>query len=530
MNKIDLQHYKPPGQVGAAFIHSKGPIDIIMGPGGSGKTVASIIKGPLLASTWFPVCRDDVILVRVAAIRDTYRDMARTALSSWHDTFPENHPYTVEYSGGQDRPVNHILEWEVLRETPTGPRKCLVHYDMQFGAVGDNDIAQFFKGYELSAGWGNECDMLHEDCMPWFFSRTGRYPAFKDVQPWEYDRLRKLSLQQAERLNFSIDDEEDILLPRLIWGDCNPPDISNWVYRRCVKEKHPSYNFFKQPSGLSSKAENRAGKKRAAYEVELITMDQYTAHRMVHGEFGYDRKGKPVYAEFKIDLHRADDSLKIFPDLPLALGLDAGGSPACAIGQFKPNGQLRILREICADPGTGPQRFAEKILEMLLSDFAGMPVNEAWADPSAWYGADKQAGELAHMEVVARALNINILPAPSNEPGIRHDAVRWYLDRSIDGSEPMMLIDPSCDILIGGFAAHYKLTQRATEGATDKIAVEKNSYSHVHDGLQYLCLGHRGKSAQISESARLGRPDNVVSIKRGLGEKPSKRGSFKVFT
>lgn len=67
------------------------------------------------------------------------------------------------------------------------------------------------------------------------------------------------------------------------------------------------------------------------------------------------------------------------------------------------------------------------ILEVLMRDFPGFPISEAWADPSAFYGADRQAGELAHMEIVARALNVSILPAPSNEPALRQDAVRWYL-------------------------------------------------------------------------------------------------------
>lgn len=530
--QVKIDEYTPPGPVGQKFLYSKGPIDIIMGPGGSGKTVASIVKGPLLAATWFPVCHDNVIPVRLAATRDTYRDMARTALNSWHETFPEDHPYTVSYKGGLDRPVEHVLEWDVIRQSPRGPVRCRVHFEMQFGAVGDNDIQQFFKGYELTAGWMNECDMQHPDTPGWMLSRTGRYPPFREIVDWEKPRILEQSKKQAARLGFKLEDDEDLLLPRLIWGDCNPPDYSNWVVQRCMEkpEENPAYNFFQQPGGLSDQAENRAGKKRAAYELELKSMDEYTAHRMVHGLPGYDRKGKPVYPTFKLHYHRSDGALVIHRDLPLGLGLDAGGSPACGIGQFMPNGQLRMLREICCDPGTGPGRFAEAILEVLISTFSGMPVSEAWADPSAWYGADKQAGELAHMEIVARALNIPIQPAPSNEPGIRQDAVRWYLNREIDGKIPGLIIDPSCVRTIGGFAAHYKLSQRASEGRTDRLEVEKNEYSHIHDGWQYLCLGHRGKAALIRDSSKFGRPDNVTGIRDRRSSPPVKRGAFRVFT
>ncbi len=112
---------------------------------------------------------------------------------------------------------------------------------------------------------------------------------------------------------------------------------------------------------------------------------------MVHGRFGYARDGKPVYSEWDGGRHRSDQVLQPVRGLPIGLGLDAGGSPACGIGQFMPNGQLRMLREICSEPGTGPSRFAAMILEVLLADFRGFPISEAWADPSAFYGADRQA-------------------------------------------------------------------------------------------------------------------------------------------
>jgi len=188
-----------------------------------------------------------------------------------------------------------------------------------------------------------------------------------------------------------------------------------------------------------------------------------------------------------------------------------------------PNGQLRILAEICAMPGTGPARFAEMILEVLLARFAGFAISEAYGDPSAFWGADKQAGELAFMETVARALNINILPAPSNEPAIRQEAVRWYLGRPIDGNTERMLVDPGCELIVGGFAAHYKLTKQASAGATDILAVAKNQYSHPHDGLQYICLGHRGRFGVIEDASRLGRPGNVVGLRSKTTGKPRDR-------
>lgn len=520
---IDLQRYRPPGPVGGRFLMEKGPIDIIMGPAGSGKTVASVFKGPLLATQYMPVCKDGWVRVKIACIRGTYRDFERTALQSWHEAFPEKHDWTVSYSGGQDRPVKHRLQWETLR----GGDKVKIDFQLETGAVGDQNIEQFIKGYEISMGWMNECDALDERIAGLFLQRTGRYPPVAQIADAELERVSKDAVAAFKLMGLTPELGETIL-PRMVWGDMNPPDIGNWTLRftgyNKKSEALPGYKLHAQPSGLSPAAENRIGKPRSSYEMEAATMTENDVRRFVHGLPGFAMDGKPVYPEFNINVHRADQPLAPVRNLPIGLGLDAGGSPACGIGQFMPNGQMRMLREICCLPGTGPSRFAQMILEVLLADFAGMPVSEAFADPSAYYGADRVAGELSFMETVATALNISILPAPSNEPSIRQEAVKWYLSGMIDGVTPRLLVSSDCEVTVGGFAAHYKLTKQASIGATDKLAVAKNEYSHIHDGWQYLALGHRGRQGVIADAARMGRPANVVAIKSKTA-----RADFDVF-
>ncbi len=508
---LDITRYKPPGPVGEKFLNSKGPIDLIMGPAGSGKTVCSVFKGPKLASEYWPICKDGWVRFKLACIRDTYRDFARTALASWYDFFPIAHPFTVEHSGGQDRPVKHILRWETYRQ---GYGKIPVEFQMETGAIGDANVEQFIKGYEVSAGWGNETDMMDERVPGLLFQRTGRYPKVEDIAPQELERVSRDGRKAFDKMGLSYEPNE-IILPRIVWGDLNPPDIDNWVYRFCIKEKVPGFTLYRQPSGLSANAENRVGKPRSSYELEAATQPDHIVRRMVHGEFGYALDGKPVYPEFSLQRHVADQSIKPRERIPLSMGFDAGGSPACVINQFLPNGQKLTLHEICARPGTGPGRFSEMVLEVLLDRFAGFTIGEAWGDPSAFWGADKQAGELSFMETVSRALSINIMPAPSNEPSIRHEAVRWYLGAPIDANTERLLIDPvHCPMMVGGYAAHYKLTKQASIGATDKLAVQKNEYSHPHDADQYSSLGHRGRFGVIEGAAQLGRPDNVVGMRQ----------------
>jgi hypothetical protein len=503
--QFDIFSFKPPGPVGAAYIQSSEPINLIMGPWGSGKTVATVFKIAYHAASLFPVCRDGAVHVRCAAIRDTYREMAKTALSSWHGFFPKNGPYTRQpinqnYSGGQDRPVKHVLEWETIRKWPEGPKRTPVVLEMEFGAIGEQNLDSFFKGYEISMGWMNECDLLHEDVPGRFYGRTGRFPPRSEIMEWEGDRL-----------GWDTDTEtgkQVINLPRLIMGDYNPPDESNWTFKRHIEEpeKWPDYRFFQQPSGLSPQAENRAGKTRSDYEKEERQFGGPTnseARRNVHGEYAAKKQGTVVYDRFSLHKHRSDSFL------------DAGGTPACGIGQFMPNGQFRGLREIITTPDTvtGPSRFSEQIMEVLLADFAGMRCGGAWGDPSAWYGADKVRGELAFMETVSLALQIPILPTESNDLKSRIEAVDWYFGSDIDAVTPRSLWDPRMKHTIRGFVSQYHLTKHASKGQTDSAEIEKNQFSHIQDAWQYLLYGYRGRATVKRDAAQMGRPANVVPMR-----------------
>lgn len=528
---IDFQQYLPPGPMGAAFIKSRGPIDIIMGPAGSGKTVASCVKGPLLAASYMPVCRDGWVRFKHAVVRDTYRDFARTYLASWHELFPQSHPWTVSYEGGQDRPIKHRLQWAVQR----GADLIKIDYMLETGAVGDHNVEGYIKGYELSAASGNEVDLLDPRVPGLLFQRTGRYPPVKDIAPSELDRVSRDGREAMARMGLSVEPGA-IVLPRVFWGDMNPPDVDHPILIECMgnedREKNPAYNFFRQPGGLDAGAENRVGKPRSSYELEARTQPEHIVRRMVHGIPGYSQDGKPVYPEFDDKIHVADSPIEPLPGVPLSTGKDAGGSPAGVVGQFLPNGQLRILAELVTEPGTGASRYSAMFFEMVLDRFAGFAFREAWGDPAAFYGADTQAGELAWMQTVSKALSINIMPTPTNEPHIRQEAVRWYLGAKIDQTTPRLIVDPRCKVLIAGFAAHYKLTKQASISGTDKLDVVKNKYSHPHDALQYMCLGHRGVSAVMEDAARIGRPDNVASLQARRMQRDQARprpGDFNVW-
>ncbi len=524
--EFDITRFEYAGPVCEAYTKNEGPFDFIRGPWGSGKTVTSVFKIARHAAMLFPVCKDGKINVRCAAIRDTYRELAKTALPTWHRFFPKYGPYTAPekgaYQGGIDRPVNHICEWNVLRRWPDGVRETTVRLEMQFGAIGAENLESFFKGYEISMGWLNECDLMHEDIPGLLFGRTGRYPPRDTIMEWE-----------GERLGWEVDPdtgEKVIRLPRIVFGDFNPPDEVNWTYKREIEEPEnwPGYNFFPQPSGLSSKAENRKRKTRADYEAEEKAFGGPKAPdaiRNVHGKYAPKKVGTIVYDAFDLAVHRSDEWLEPIKGEPIYLGFDGGGRPALAVGQMLPNGQLRALREITSQPDvvTGATRFSGYCVELLLRDFAGFRIGGAWGDPSDFEGQDRIQGELSFMMTVSAAIGVMIMPTETNDIHSRTEALRYYFGM-IDANTPRSIWDPRCKTSIRGFVSQYHLTKQASEGKTNTLEIDKNEYSHPINAWEYLAYGYRGRAKVIADGAKAGRPANVVPIRNVAA-----RSDFDVF-
>lgn len=470
------------GPVAAAYLRSGEPMPFIMGPMGSAKSTTSVTKCALTTFR-FPLCKDGAIRAKGCVIRDNYRTLYRTTLPTWFNTFPRD--FGV-FEGGQDRPAKHTL---VFR-TPQGQ---VVEMIVDFYAIGDAAIEELLKGYEPSWAWVNEADLLHERVPDFLFSRLGRYPSRAHLA------------------------DPAATMPEQVFGDLNPPSVDHWIYRDFEEDPKPGRRLFKQPSGLSDEAENRAGVPRARYEAMAKVMPEREVIRFVHGRFGYSNDGRPVYADFDTKKVFSDEELRVLPNVPLCAGLDQGLSPALELFQAAPDGQIRVLAEVVPPHGTGPARFSEMIVALLTSPrLRGLPAGSWFSDPAGFFGADRIAGELSWTETVGRAIGVQILPAPSQDLGLRIDALRLPLMTDLSPERKFLVVDPSCRMLRSGLAAQYQFA-RQRQNNRDVFADRpvKNEWSHPVEALQYGVLGLRGRAGIINEAARAGRPGNVVPIVTG---------------
>jgi hypothetical protein len=469
-----FRNFKIAGPVASAFLRDRvSLVRGIIGPVGGGKTVACIFDS-LKNAGEAPVCTDGKIRFRLPIIGLTYGQIERNLLKTWFEWLPhDGGDWTEgEFKGGGGRYGVHKIHFDTIRD---GAR-IEVEFEAIFAAIGQYSVELFMRGFEPTAFWLYEMDLLPRAVLDVGITRLGRYPRQQDIKPGQSFR------------NYII-------------GDFNAPDIDNWCFQLFEEEKPEGFKLYKQPSGLSPNAENLKNLPEGYYDRQVLALKSKPRllKRMVHNQYGPSDDGTPVYDGYSDEIHLAPEALKPLPGLPIRWGFDAGlRRPAGVAAQWLPSGQWRILGEVV--PGRmGAKRFAELVQLWMATNAPAQNYADCYADPAAWGGADSEVGELAWVETLQAELGIVIQPAPSNEIALRTDAVAEELAHMIDAHTPAIVLSRACAMLRKGFVSHYRYSvQKVGNSTTTSPKPEKNDWSHPHDALQYLLLGSKGRYAVIS--------------------------------
>lgn len=486
-----LRHFKPAGPVSAAFIaDDEHTVPALLGPVGGGKSVACVYKGIYRASR-MPICNDGVIRYRRAIVGSTYGQLERNLYPTWKAWLPEDGgDFTPisEWKGGGGRSATHALEWEVVRTIKGVPQSVPVLAEFIFAAVGEQSIEDFVRGFEPTDWWLYEMDLLPRAMLQHAKFRLGRFPATSSD-----GRPDALTVEAA-----------DSYRPQ-VCGDLNAPDIDSWFFKDFEETPVPGHKVWKQPSGLSPRAENRQNQRSSYYqdriaEFSALPGSKHLIKRMVDAQYAPSLDGEPVYPEYDDALHLLPDIAPL-PGLPLHLSFDQGlQRPACVGRQITPKGQTRVLFEVV--PGRmNARRFAEAVRLKIMEVCPGIPLADLhYCDPAGTIGADREAGDLAWNETVSAELGITIIGTETNEIDPRLTAVKDQLTYMIEPNVPGIVISQKhCPMLRKGFASHYRYTKQKVGGSertSDKP--EKNDWSNPHDALQYGELGVKGRYGVIA--------------------------------
>ena len=427
----------------AAFHRDDHFVRALMGPIGSGKSVACCVDLLMKAFKQKPNS-DGIRKTRFAVIRNTYRELVDTTILTFFDWFPEHLDLYLK------------KDMKITAEVPQ-PDRTLVHMEFLFRALDKPDDIKKLLSLELTGAWINEAREIPKAIMDMLIGRLGRYPNMRDGGPTWHGLIM----------------------------DTNPPDSDHWWYKLFEVDNPNSYALFKQPSGTSPEAENTENLPPGYYTNMQDGKDKEWVNVYVHGQYGFVMDGKPVFSEYKDDIHYSDEEIKIPSDATIIIGIDFGLTPAATFGYLTASQRWLVFDELVTE-NMGAATFS-KLLNSHINKYYPKNKLEIWGDPAGDFRA--QTDETTPFEILDKN-GIVAWPTYTNDFIIRREAVAGPMMRLDHSGNTGFLVGPKCINLRKALAGGYKYKRMSVSGQErfqDKP--DKGKYSHVADALQYLMLG-----------------------------------------
>ncbi len=424
----------------------------VMGPFGSGKSsgmVAEIIRRAHQQAPWKS---DGIRRVRVAVVRNTFRQLEDSTIKTFHYWLPPE-KYGTWNQTRHDYMITAFPKTEI---------------EVNFRALDRPDQIDNLLSVEYTFAWFNEYREIPWAVFEVMDGRIGRYPPKEEAVPTWIG----------------------------IIGDTNPPDEYSPYYKyfegpypnSVTKERPTNARLWKQPSGLAPNAENIRNLPRNYYQNLARNKSDVFVNVYVHGRYGYIEEGRPVYAKsYNDNRHVSINAIEPIKGIPLITGWDFGLNPSVIIGQVLPSGRILILRAISSD-GIGLERFCiNTVIPMLRTQFFGFKIL-GYGDPAG--KARVQTDEKTCYDIFQKNEIgfYDIEPAPTNDLTPRINAAERQLNRMV-GGEPAIIIDPSCNLLRKALSSGYRYKKIQTS-VDEQYAdtPEKNFFSHIGNAFEYFCM------------------------------------------
>lgn len=440
----DNLHYKA-SKICTRFHKSEAFVRAIMGPIGSGKTVACVNEMFIKALEQQPF--RGVRKSRWLVIRNTYRELVDTTIATYVDWF-----------GNMGSWMKKDMKHTIVLNLGDG---TTMHLEVLFRALDTPDDIKKLLSFELTGGLINECRQIPKQVLDMLIGRVGRYPSPLYGGPsW--------------------------------WGvimDTNPPDSDHW-FHNVFEEKLPDeWELFRQPSGLSKQAENIKNLVPKYYERMSHGKDPEWIKVYVHGEYGFVTDGIPVVPEFKQHVHVVDNiGWSEDEDEILYIGADFGRTPAAVFAREK-NGQIQVFDELCTF-GNSVTNFAQLVRQRIKGHYSKGKFGRVEIIGTGDPAGENQGEQIDDtcIEIMNNA-GIPMEGSDTNNFTIRRESVSGPLTTLTMLGVPQLVIGRKCTNLIKGMNGGYKYKRMQVSGEQYKLKPDKNKYSHVCEALQYLMQG-----------------------------------------
>lgn len=438
-----------PGPVAKAFVESNDPAALLNGPRGSAKTTTVFKKMVVETMRMRPLrlagYDEPVRLYVPQVMRPKYKNLWGTTIKSWWKIFPVD--AFPEWTGGSGRDADHIIHWR------DDYGLCKLH--VLFRALAEGAEEDDTRGSECTDAVLEEMDTHDENTPINITGSLARNP------------VRSLMNRNGK-----------------IYGSCNAPDVTNWVYRDFFEKPKPGYKLYRQPGGLEPDAENIQVVTRGYYhnQIKLNAQRPWWINKMIHNRPGYSREHDVIFPDFDDATHMAASEIPVMKEIPVIIGLDGGFTPAAVLMQMPPPNLCNILAEV-ALPRGDEDTLADHLLTLMAQprfegcEFVGC------CDPAMDAGAELPNGSM-RMRLEKR-LGIKIYVCHTNDPLERHAPLQRYT-RERTALRPALQIDPSCKTIRRGFNQTFH--HHIVHGTNARSATVKNADSHVCEAAEYATL------------------------------------------
>lgn len=479
--------YRPQGETLSEFGQSSGFMNVIRGPLGSGKTKCAVFK------VLKHICdqRPDAAKIRrsrVGVIRNTYPELVATTIAEFRECI---HPLMGKVT------MSHPPTCDLKFPLPDG---TTVEAEIIFLALDREDDVRKLRGLQLTFVWVNELRFVPMAITREALSRCDRFPqpgfspwvgGIGDTNPWDedsdYETLSQLfgagtfdkaEMPEAEREKF----EEMSKLGQWRFF-VQPPAV--------LKTSAQDPRGFRSLSGgywrVNPTAENLTVLGEKYYQRQIVGAKEDWVRVNLANEIGLAMDGKPVQPEYQENVHKSESVLKPNTSYPVMVGLDFGVVVSAAMfWQRQSNGQWWGIDElVCEDMGT--PRFADEIKRKCVEIAAATGIPGAnltftfRGDPA---GVGRNSEERTNFSILA-ANGVQALPASTNDPALRRNALERPLTRMVNG-QPGLLISPKCKVFRKGLKGAWCYKRIKVSGAERfKDEPDKNYWSHVCEAGEY---------------------------------------------
>lgn len=462
-------------------------VRLLLGPVGCGKSVSCCVEGIIRGIQQAPGA-DGIRRSRGAVIRNTYPELKSTTIKTWTAWFPEKKFGKIRW----DSPITQVIKFND------------VEIEVFFMPMDSPEDIDKLMSLELTWAYINELQFINKKIFKICQQRVNRYPPKKDGAPITWSG---------------------------VFADTNPPDTDHWVYKLFEEHCPTNHRMFRYASPLikldavpSDRNDYAVSLNGTAYinnkEPDYIDVQNdpnywiklvpgYTDEEIkvnLMGEYGVIIDGRPVHATYNDSIHYAGKILEPDPMIELGLGFDFGLTPACAIVQLTPIGQLQVIDELWTE-------------DMDLRDFAGNVVIPHLDRYYPWWrknylcvndpaGTSRVQTDGRACEDILIELGIRTRSAAdNNDPTPRRDGLKYFLSRMTNG-QPAFLVSSKAQMIRKGLMGNFqykKLKKVGSDEYHEKPA--KNIYSHICEGLEYIAMNysseHKKPKPQVEKSNKI---------------------------